>query len=153
MIKIGTRAIISIDGKPMLATHWDGYPVSLGHDLLHCEKSIKAVIEVAKTHIVAAADPSLLDTLNAERVNQLAEKHQLSVQEIKDGKRRGNVVCADDYEITDIMTYRDLTEYEYDIRGNEICVRRLDGWWPEALRKASEFRYLPAKEIANSRAE
>jgi hypothetical protein len=29
-LKIGTRAVISIEGKPMLATHWDGYPASLG---------------------------------------------------------------------------------------------------------------------------
>jgi len=79
VVNIGTRAIISIDGKPMLATHWDGYPASLGADLLHCNKSIEAVIEVAKAHTIDSADTSLLDTLNAERVTLLAEKHQLPV--------------------------------------------------------------------------
>jgi hypothetical protein len=153
VVKIGTRAIISIEGKPMLATHWDGYPVSLGHDLLHCEKSIKAVIEVAKTHTIDAAEASLLDTLNAERVNQLAEKHQLSLQEIKAGKRRRNVICADDHNIADIGTHKDLAEFQYDLRGNEVFFRRLDGWWPEALRKAAEFRRLTAKEAVNGRTE
>ena len=79
MVNIGTRAIISIDGKPMLATHWDGYPASLGRDLLNCDKSVKAAIEVAKAHTIDSADTSLLDTLNAERVTLLAEKHQLPV--------------------------------------------------------------------------
>ena len=63
MVKIGTRAIISIDGKPMLATHWDGYPTSLGADLLRCDKSIEAVIAVAKAHTIDAADRQLFASL------------------------------------------------------------------------------------------
>jgi hypothetical protein len=88
VVKIGTRAVISVDAKPMLATHWDGYPASLGRDLLRCDKSIEAVIEVAKAHTIDSADASLLNTLNSERVTHLAEKHQLTVQEIKAGIRR-----------------------------------------------------------------
>jgi hypothetical protein len=153
VFKIGTRAIISIAGKPMLATHWDGYPTSLGRDLLNCDKSVKAVIEVAKAHTIDAADPQLIETLNRERVSQVAEKHQLTVQEIKAEKRRGNVVCADDHGIADIRTYRDLVEFEYDIGGNEVFVRPLDGWWPESLRNAGEFRLLTAKEVGSSWAE
>ena len=133
----------------MLDTHWDGYPASLGRDLLRCDKSIEAVIEVAEAHTIDAADPQLIEALNRERVEQLAEKHRLSVQEIKDGKRRGNVIFADDYEITDIRIHRDLAEFEYDIRGNEVFFRRLDGWWPEALKQAGEFRRLTAKEGAS----
>jgi hypothetical protein len=59
VVRIGTRAVISVDGKPMLATHWDGYPASLGRDLLRCDKSIEAVIEVAKAHTIDSADPQL----------------------------------------------------------------------------------------------
>jgi hypothetical protein len=153
VVKIGTRAIISIAGKPMLATHWDGYPASLGRDLLNCDKSVKAVIEVAKAHTIDSADASLLDTLNAERVARLAEKHQLSAQEIKAGKRRGKVIYADDYEIADIGLYRDLVEFQYDIRGNEVFFRRLDGWWPESLKHAAELKLLGEKELADCRAE
>jgi len=137
----------------MLATHWDGYPTSLGRDLLHCDKSVKVVIEVAKAHTIDAADASLLDTLNAERVTQLAEKHQLTVQEIKAGKRRGNVISADDHEIADIGLHRDLVEFQYDIRGSAVFFRKLDGWWPESLRKAAEFKRLTRKAVFSRRAE
>jgi len=143
--------MISIHGKPMLATHWDGYPASLGRVLLQCDKSIEAVIEVAKGHTIDAADPEFIDGLNRERVTLLAEKHQLSVQEIKAGKQRGNVISADDHEIHELNIYADLAEYQYDIRGNEVFFRPLDGWWPEALRKAAEFRRLTAKALASSR--
>ena len=153
MVKIGTRAVISIEGKPMLATHWDGYPTSLGADLLRCDKSIKAVIEVTKAHTIDAADPQLLKTLNRERVSGLAEKHQLSVDEIKAGKRRGNVISADDYEIVDIRTYRDLAGFQYDIRSEAVFFRPLDGWWPESVKHAAEFRRLTAKAVGSSRAE
>jgi hypothetical protein len=133
VVKIGTRAIISIEGKPMLATHWDGYPSSLGFELLHCDKSIKTVIEVAKRQTVDAADPWLLDMLNRERVRQLAEKHQLTVDEIRAGVRRGNVICADDYEIADIRNYGDWAEYEYDLCGKDLYFRLLTGGWPDSV--------------------
>ena len=111
MLKIGTRAIISIDGKPMLATHWDGYPASLGRDLLHSDKSDSAVIEVAKAHTIDADDPQILDVLNRERISQLPRKHQLTDQETKAGIRRGDVISADYCEITDIRVHKDLPEF------------------------------------------
>jgi len=153
VVKIGTRAIVSIEGKPMLATHWDGYPSSLGSDLLHCDKSIKAVIEVAKGHTIDAADPRILVALNGERVNALAEKHQLTVQEIKAGKRRGNVISADDYEISDISKYGDLAEYQYDLSGKEVYFRPLDGWWPDSLKRAAEFKLLSEKDVVAERSK
>ena len=153
MVRIGTRAVISVDGKPMLATHWDGYPASLGRDLLNSDKSVKAVIEVAKAHTIDSADASLLDTLNGERIRQLAEKHQLTVQEIKAGIRRGNVISADDCEIADIGLHRDLAEFQYDIRGKTVFFRPLDGWWPEALKHTAEFKRLGLKAIAGRREE
>ena len=151
VVKIGTRAIISIEGKPILATHWDGYPSSLGADLLHCDRTARAVIEVANAHTIDSADSSILDTVNRERVEQLAEKHQLTAQEIKAGKRRGNVICADGYEIADIRSYRDWAEYQYDIRGKEIHLRPLRGWWPESLKHAAEFKLLTETDIAYNR--
>ena len=126
----------------MLATHWDGNPGSLGCDLLNCDKSLKAVIEVAKAHTIDAADPQLLDAPNHERVRQIAEKSQLSVDPIKAGKRRGNIISTDDFVIADIGLHRDLAEFQYDIRHNAVYFRRLDGWWPESLRNAGEFRRL-----------
>jgi hypothetical protein len=136
----------------MLATHWDRYPSSLGADLLHCDKSIEAVVEVAKAHTIDAAHALLLDTLTRERISQLAQDHQLTVQEIKTRKRRGNVICADDYEIADIGLHRDLAEFQYDIRGNEVYIRALDGWWTESMKQADEFERPTEKAVAGSRA-
>ena len=137
----------------MLATHWDGHPASLGHDLFRCDKSLNAVIEVAKAHTIDAADPQVIETLNPERTSQLAEKHQLSFDEIKAGKRGGNIICADDHVFADLRTYRDLAEFEYDIRENAVLFRKLDGWWPESMKQAGEFKRLTAKEVASSRAK
>jgi hypothetical protein len=67
------------------------------------------------------------------------------VQEIKAGKRRGNVICADDYEIGDIGTHRDLAEFQYEIRNKAVFFRPLDGWWPESLTNAAEFKLLTEK--------
>jgi hypothetical protein len=98
--------LISKDGKPMLATHWDGYPSDLGLDLLGCDKSIKAIIRVAKRHTIDAAHSSLREELNKVRVKELAKKHRLTETEIRDGKRRGSVICADDYQIGDIDDWK-----------------------------------------------
>ena len=111
------------------------------------------MIEVAKAHTIDAGDPQVIESLNRERVEQLAEKHRLSAEEIKAGKRRGNVICADDFEIADLRTYRDLVEFEYDIRGDSVLFRPLDGWWPESLRNPGEFKRLTAKAVAGRRAE
>ena len=135
----------------MLATHWDGYPSSLGADLLHCDRTARAVIEVANAHTIDSADSSILDTVNRERVEQLAEKHQLTVREVKSGKRRGNVISADDYEISDISKYGDLAEYQYDLSGTQVYVRPLDGWWPDSLKHAAEFKLLTETDIAYNR--
>ena len=111
---------------------------------------MKAVIEVAKAHTIDAADPQILERLNRERLSQLAEKHRLPVQEIKAGKQRGNIISGDDYEIADIGLHRDLAEFEYDIRDNAVFFRPLDGWWPESLKQAGEFKLLTANAVDSS---
>jgi hypothetical protein len=142
VVRIGTRALISISGKPVLATHWDGYPSSLGLDLLSCDKSLRNIIEVAENHTIDAAHISILKELNNERVKQLAKQHHLTVCEIRAGKRRGCVIRAEDYEIFDINDYGDWAEYQYDIRGNEVYFRALEGSWSESVKKASDFKLL-----------
>ena len=42
-------------------------------------------------------------------------------------------------------------EFQYDIRDNTVLLRPLDGWWPEALKQAAEFKRLTAKEVARTR--
>ncbi len=145
MIKIGTRAIISIDGKPMLATHWDGYPQSLGRELLECDKSLESIIRVAGSHTIDAAEGSIWCELNKQRVEKLSEKHHLTENEIKEGKRRGNIITAEDYEIADIGKYGDWAEYQYDIRGEVVLFRPLNGPFPESIEKAEPFKILTPK--------
>ena len=142
MIRIGTRALICIDGKPLLATHWDGYPSCLGLELLNCDKNMPGIVEVAIEHTIDAADISILEKLNRERIKTLAKKHRLTQKEIKAGKRRGCVICAEDYEISSIENYGDWAEYQYDIRGQEVYFRPLSGIYPKSIINAGPFKQL-----------
>ena len=142
MVKIGTRALISIDGKPVLATHWDGYPSSLGKELLDCGNSVEAILRIAQKHTIDAADTSVREELNRKRVRDLSEKHHLTEEEIGKGLRRGNVLTAEDYEIGDIQGYGDWAEYQYDIRGEVVLFRALRGPYPESMENAETFRIL-----------
>ena len=117
----------------MIATHWDGYPSALGFNLLRCDKSLKEVIQVAEKHMIDGADSSIREDLNEKRIKQLSEKQGLTEQEIRDGKRRGPIIIAGDYEICEINEYGDFPEYQYDIRGNEVFFRPLRGQYPGSL--------------------
>ena len=143
---MGTRALISINGKPMIATHWDGNPSSLGLDLLECDKSLHAIIRVAQSHTIDAADGSIREELNRKRVRELSQKHDLTEEEIRQGKRRGSIVCAEDYEICDLKEYGDWAEYEYNIRNEEVFFRRLIGPYPESLKCISGYGRLTEEE-------
>ena len=60
---MGTRALISINGKVLIATHWDGYPSSLGRELLQCE-TLEQIIEVARRHTIDSAADGLVQQPN-----------------------------------------------------------------------------------------
>lgn len=139
---MGTRALICIDGKPMLATHWDGYPSSLGKELLDCGDSIELILRIAKKHTIDAADSSVRGKLNRKRVRILSKNHRLTEEEIGKGLRRGNVLTAEDYEIGDIGNYGDWAEYQYDIRGDVVLFRPLRGPFPVSIENAETFRIL-----------
>ncbi len=147
---MGTRALICIDGKPVLATHWDGYPSALGKELLDCNKSVEAIIRVAESHTIDAADSSVREDLHRKRVQDLSEKHHLTEKKIRKGFRRGNVITAEDYEICDITEYGDWAEYQYDIRGQVVLFRALRGPYPESIKNAETFRILTPKRAIDS---
>ncbi len=142
MIRIGTRALISVAGKPFLTTHWDGYPSCLGLELLNCDKTEPGIVEVAKDHTIDAAEITILVKLNRDRIKKLAKKHRLAQAEIKAGKRRGCVICAEDYEICSIGNYGDWAEYQYDVRGQKIYFRALSGFYPKSIDNAGLFKQL-----------
>jgi hypothetical protein len=147
VIRIGTRALICIDGKPLLATHWDGYPSCLGLALLNCDKTVPAIVEVAIEHTIDAAGHTILKELSRHRIKALAKKHRLTQKEIKARRRRGCVICAEDYEISSIENYGDWAEYQYDIRGQEVYFRPLVGFYPKSVNRVSRFKLL-TKEAA-----
>jgi hypothetical protein len=142
VIKIGTRALISVAGKPLLTTHWDGYPTCLGLELLNCDKTVPVIVDIAKAHTIDAADLTILKDLNRHRIKKLAKKHRLTQGEIKAGKRRSCVICAEDYEICSIDNYGDWAEYQYDIRGQKIYFRALSGFYPKSIDNAGPFKQL-----------
>lgn len=54
---MGTRAMITWKGEPLMATHWDGYPDSLGRDLVAGRITDKlSVIKAASNHGIDAVD-------------------------------------------------------------------------------------------------
>ena len=146
---MGTRALISINGKPMIATHWDGYPESLGTELLNCDKSTGAIIQVAESHTIDAADSSIKDELINKRIKELSEKHHLTENEIKAGRRLACLIMAGDHGICDITNYGDWAEYQYDIRGKEVFFRPLKGQYPESVETACEFERLTKEWVEN----
>jgi hypothetical protein len=142
---MGTRALISIDGKPMIATHWDGNPENLGVQLSVVKPTIENIIEVAKKHTIDSANRSILRELNNERIRMLMEKHKLTREKIIKGFRRGNIIGAEDYDIGDIKNYGDFAEYQYDIdsKTGKIKFRELHGSWNNA--KAGKWTNMNEK--------
>jgi hypothetical protein len=93
---MGTRAVIRMNGKFMYATHWDGYPDSLGKDLL---KGLGAGLTI----------------------QQIADSHSI------------------DFTVKDEGLYDDYAEYEYNIKGNQIHYRELEGSYKSTKRGKWKF--------------
>lgn len=141
---MGTRAIITKEGKPFIATHWDGYPESLGKDLKKMpDLTNGSIIAVAKEHSIDFADNVVRKVLNKERIKELAQRHNLSEAEIKQGYRRGNIMSSDDFEIGNIKIYDDWAEFQYDIRDGKIYYRALSGSWLNAKKDGRWKRLTP----------
>ncbi len=147
---MGARALISIEGKSMIATHWDGHPFSLGLDLLNCDKSIKSIIDVAKRHTIDFADYSIVENLNKERIEKLSREYNLSKDDIEGGIGR-EVIAVEDYGIDDINIYGDWAQFQYDIRDGQVFFRSLSGFYPDSLRNASDFKLLTQERGEASR--
>jgi hypothetical protein len=132
---MGTRALISIDGKPFIATHWDGYYGGLGKDLLKAKaKTPRDIVAVAADgHSIDFADMSneAIKEYAENRIKTLMEKHNLSRDDILKGKRRGGVVTSDDYEVSPISNYGDFAEYQYDYDTDAKVwrIRQVSGAW------------------------
>lgn len=138
---MGTRATIRINGKLMMATHWDGYPDSLGADLAKLRNarmlSTKNIIRVCGEHHIDFADTSVIkmvmhanlahliedqkeDPKDFRKVAILNQKRQLQGKPINSY----NIMSADDYGVSPMRQYNDFAEFEYDVntaRGTIKC--------------------------------
>jgi hypothetical protein len=148
-VKMGTRAIITMEGKPIIATHWDGYLKGLGEGLLSMpDTSIKTIIKTAEKHCIDFIDAKIGKQVKEHRLQELCSKHNLTIDKIKEGYRKGSIISNDDYEIGNIKIYDDFAEYQYDIRTDGIYFRSLSGCWQESQHTTNKFQKL-STEIIN----
>ena len=150
---MGTRAIITKNGKPWIATHWDGYPKDLGNALSNA-KNDDDIIHAANERTIDAASPEVREKINKERYEHISKKTQTgkgehySPEDIakldKEGKMLSfGIMEAGDYPVADIKNYGDWAEYQYDIRDDEkIYYRELSGSYPGSLKNAQQFKPL-----------
>lgn len=125
---MGTRAIITIDEKPLIATHWDGYPDGLGNGLINA----KTIAD-----IVAVADRKTIDfaNLNLPEIRSHLEIRKAHIENKKDW----GIISAEDWDIGSIENYGDFAEYQYDLHQYSWRVRSLSGKWPESKDNAGKW--------------
>ena len=70
---MGTRAIITINEKPFIATHWDGDPPCLGKKLWYT-KTETEIRAVANEHTIDFACPRVIKTEQKRRYARIASK-------------------------------------------------------------------------------
>lgn len=135
---MGTRAMISIDGKPTFTTHWDGYPTSLGRDLVNLsKKDIPSIMRVAAKHSINFADKRYLkqsDALMKKIIRAKPKDERIGYSwALKKGAH-----FVDDINLND-----DFQEWEYNIntKTGTITVRPLSGSWKEH-KALSEWKQL-----------
>lgn len=126
---MGTRAMISMEGKPFVATHWDGYPSSLGKDLLMCGIggliSPREILEVASDHSINFADEEYLRDANQLMIDRLKENGQYQTG-------YGWLAEKNDQFVYSIKEYGDFAEYQYDFFQGQWRFREVNDEWTKA---------------------
>jgi len=148
---MGTRAMIRIDGKDFVATHWDGHPETLGKELVSLPvKNKKTILSVAKKHNIDSASAEIHSKLNKERIESISKNQKLSASEVKKGIRRGDIIAIEDYEVGFIKNYGDFAEYIYDVRDNSVYVAEGHGDY-DATKKAEKEGKLKWKRYVGGK--
>lgn len=153
VIHVGTRAVISIKAKLLAATHWDGYPSSLGADLMGLKPGDKTeILDVADKHTIDFADLSDEDSYpyQKKRYESIAKKAggKYTAKDIERLFKKGRhvvfgmIMSCNDYPIEDIGQYDDFAEFQYDIRADGIFVRELSGSFQDSTRKDPPYAAL-----------
>lgn len=147
---MGTRAVIRFEGKPVFATHFDGYPEGLGKELADAKpKSSADIFRVAKKHQIDASDPKFAKQIDERNARLISKRDKIPYAKVKKafarGKGIGRVVWTpENYPAGNIKQYNDWAEYEYDVDKNgNVKVRELRGGWYKDTRKADiDFKNL-----------
>lgn len=145
---MGTRALITSDEKPFIATHWDGYPSALGKALLGT-RTPEEIINAAKERTIDFATKEVQEICNRERYAEIAAKTngKYTPEQIAQLHQEGKqltfgVHAADDSPIGDIDNYGDWAEYQYDFTNNIWRFRELSGSYPDSLDGAQPLKPL-----------
>lgn len=153
---MGTRALITINQKPFIATHWDGYPSALGKSLLGITNK-KDIIKAAEERTIDFACAEVCKQINKKRFTEIAKKTQGSKREYspteieqlhKQGKHlQFGLMSAGDYPIGSIRNYGDWAEYQYDLSNGKWFFRPLSGAYPASLVDAKKLKRLTKSAI------
>lgn len=166
---MGTRAVINYKGKPVLATHWDGNPESLGQELKDNAKNgtREEILKVAVEHNIDLISPTfapkgeikvptkLIKSGTAEKLKwQKGYKITkfLKPKEFKEeilDKDRGTSETEGNIEykyseVVPMSQYGDWAEYEYkfDDKKKIWLYRELEGSYPASIKKVKSFKLL-----------
>ena len=114
---MGTRAIITKDGYPVLSVQYDGHPDCLGADLRKVTSDTE-IYQVAESHVVVFADGQFMTQLCSAQ--------------------------ADKKQYTNIHTCGEWFDYQYDLKDGEWRFRKLSGRWPDPI-KGKWIKWVYAK--------
>ena len=126
---MGTRAMISIEGKLFVATHWDGYPSCLGQNLLESGAggviSPREILEIASEHSINFADEEYLKEANSLMIDRLKSNGQYQAG-------YSWLQQENDQFVHSIKEYGDWAEYQYDWNEKGWRYREVNGEWTNA---------------------
>ncbi len=152
---MGTRAMITRDGEPFVATHWDGYPDILGAEILKADcKTPEEIIEVAKCRDIDFIHKDFLKNVNQERYEDIAAKTdgKYTADDIAELDRKGEMLSfqiqtSHDYPIGTMDNYGDWPDYQYDLRDGKWFFRSCSGVWGGDNFKSDEWIELTEETV------
>jgi hypothetical protein len=125
---MGTRAIITIEGKPFIATHWDGNPDNLGRKIFSSSIAPDSLYPRTKRSDVDKFE-HLIKSVQSHTIDFAVPSVKKFLTDI--AKR-----------IDPISNYGDYAEFQYDYKNDEWFVRPLHGEWTETQHSKTKFKKL-----------
>lgn len=147
---MGTRAVIKWQDKPMLATHWDGNPSSLGAELTQIKTTTpEKVIKVASGHNIDLIAPEFAPKKPLKIPREVYYVSKKAKKEGKMGERlKGTLITKflpsskipedsgtaytkgkTEYKLAEVLPmskYSDFAEWEYNIDDGEVYARKIN---------------------------